>query len=174
MTDKEKYIKDSEKEGWILIGELEWGDVFPFSSYKFEKGELPWFLFTKVRFDKESPIYYYSFATSLIAAKMSDWILAYPTRYSVNTILTDFISRDFVYQYSPLRGGKPIRKSEDLKIKLVGSDWIYPNKEYLNKEINIEELESLFRSDREKDWRDKMMKNKYMSEDDKKNLKITV
>ena len=45
--------------------------------------------------------------------------------------------------------GNPILKSEHLKIRLVGNqDWLYPNIEFLNRAIQMDELEKKFRSDK--------------------------
>ena len=136
-----KGIKNSEKQGWILVGEVEWGEHFPFGKYKEEEA---YFLFMRSRLSSNEETYYeYSFGKTFTNPTAECWYFEYKKRYSINTILTSFISRDLQFQGL----GNPTLNSEYLKIRLIGSkEWLYPNIDFLNKKIDMDELEKKFRS----------------------------
>ena len=70
-----------------------------------------------------------SFFDSVEAKPLED---EYKKRYSINTILTSFISRDLQFQGI----GNPTLNSEYLKIRLIGNkEWLYPDIDFLNKKI---------------------------------------
>jgi len=171
-SEKNTRLKEIEKKGWILIGEIEWGETFPFGKYKPDDSNGPIFLYTKSSHYENEMTYYYSFCSNIFTTDSSSWILVYKKRYSINTILTDFISCDLIYEYSPLSKGRPIQKSENLKIKLVGGKWLYPNKKRLFNKITLDELEETFRSNKEEKWKLFMKNNQFLKEEDKKDLKI--
>lgn len=138
-----KGIRRSEEQGWIVIGELEWGDHFPFGKFKEEE---PYFLFARSVLEDNTASYDYCFGKLFINPMLEGWWFRFDKRYSINTILTFFISQDLQFEGM----GRPILKSEHLKIRLVGSkDWLYPNIEFLQNRIQLDDLERNFRSNKE-------------------------
>lgn len=139
-----KAIKASEEKGWILIGEVEWGDYFPFGKFREEE---PYFLFMRADINHEEIKYIYSFSKNFCRPLDEGWGFVFNKRYSINTILTFFISQDLQFQGM----GNPVLKSKYLKMKLVGNkDWLYPDVDFLNRKIDMDELEKKFRSDKAK------------------------
>lgn len=135
-------IRRSEEQGWIVIGELEWGDHFPFGKFKEEEA---YFLFARSIVGDEKASYEYCFGKIFTNPMLEGWWFNFDKRYSINTILTFFISQDL--QFASM--GNPVLKSEHLKIRLVGNqDWLYPNVEFLNGVMQMDELEKKFRSNK--------------------------
>ena len=67
----EKGIKNSEKQGWILVGEVEWGEHFPFGKYKEEEA---YFLFMRSRLSSNEETYYeYSFGKTFTNPTALAW-----------------------------------------------------------------------------------------------------
>jgi hypothetical protein len=178
IANREKAIKRSEKEGWILIGEVEWGEIYPFGQYS--DNERPHFLYCKTTIDKKGKAWYgYTFGLNFLDPTYLCWYWEEEKRYSINTILTSFISQDLIFQASP--EGRhyinPEKVGEKLRIRLCGcTDWLYPDIDYLLKKIDMDELELKFRTDKEKNIKNSksVQENPYMSENEIKNWKIIV
>jgi len=175
-NSREAAIKRSEERGWILIGEIEWGDSYPFGKYKDD--ERPHFFYTRTFKGNEDKTYYeYTFGLGFIDPSYLCFNWVEEKRYSINTLLTSFISHDLVFEYSPMSGGRPILPSNKLQIRLVGSkDWLYPDVDFLNKKIDMDELELKFRTDKEKIMKNSksLQENPYMTKEEIKNWKLIV
>jgi hypothetical protein len=176
-TYREKAIKSSEDRGWILIGEVEWGEIYPFMKYSDER---PVFFYTRTYKGLEDKIYYeYTFGLNFTDPTYLCWNWSEEKRYSINTLLTSFISQDLIFQASP--DGRyylsPEKVGEKLKIRLCGyKDWLYPDIDYLNQKINMDELELKFRTDKEKNIKNSksLQENSLMTKEEIKNWKIIV
>lgn len=134
-----------EKQGWILIGELEYEGNNPFGT---GRGDLePFFLYVKY----SEYGYTYSFCKGITSVCVFDYFIL-EKRYSINTILCSYISQDRLY--GRLDNGNWLgQKADGLKIRLTGyKDWIEVDEDFLNGKINLAELEQKFRTEKEKEW----------------------
>lgn len=168
-------IKISEKRGWILIGEVEWGEIYPFGKYS--DNERPHFFYVRTLVHEGKAYYDYTFGLNFLDPTYLCWMWQEEKRYSINTLLTSFISQDLVFQASP--EGRyyinPEKVGNKLKIRLCGyTDWLYPDMDYCNKKIGMDELELKFRTDKEKTIKnsDSIQNNQFMTKAEIENWKI--
>jgi len=165
---KKKELRLAEKEGWIFIGEIEF-KYSPFSKYRDDE---PVFMYMKAAVnEKEQKVdYWYGFSRGIACPTYLSYFTL-DKRYSINTVLQFYISHDIILQRDP-NGNRPILPSEKQAYRFAGSkEWVYPNDDFLNKRIELDDLEKLWRSDKEQKWIDEYMHNQYASEEDKNNVK---
>ena len=137
-------VKDTEKKGWILIGELECGEKNPLPTSDNE----PYFMYARYCDEKG---YCYSITKSFTKIAHFDYFYL-PKRYSINTILCSYISFDRDYGKLPCNK-RLMTLADGFKIRLAGyKDWIEVDDEFLNGKINMDELELKFRTDKETIW----------------------
>ena len=155
-------IERLEKQGWILIGELEAKGRFCFPTDTPE----PWFLY--VRYCEDGR-YCYDIATGLLHIGHFDYFYL-PRRFSINTILCMYISQD--KDYGRLSDGSHVvTKADGQKIRLVGyKDWIEVDNEFLEGKIALDELELKFRTNKENLWLKRGKKSKYIQDETSQKL----
>lgn len=165
--DFEEKIKKIVDRGWILIGEVEFDKKNPFAC---GIDDVPYYMYTKYDNYKGNSQYHYSFCRGLNSVSFEDWFIL-DNRYSINTILTMFISAD--RDHGRLNGGHLMTKCDEFRVRLVGyKDWIEVDDDFLNSRITLAELEEKFRSNKEKLHIESMKKNPYMqNEEDQEMLK---
>lgn len=154
-----------EKEGWIFIGEIEF-KYNPFSKYRDDE---PVFLYVKSSYHEvqNKMWYYYGFGRGInTPTHMTFFEL--DKRYSITTLLQWFISHDQVCTGVQGRYELPANKQA---CRLAGmQEWIYPNEDFLNKKIELDDLEKLWRTDKEKKVIEEYQHNKYASKEDKEKV----
>ena len=157
--EREERSREREKEGWILIGELECGERGPFPTG--QSDIHPYFLYTKFELGEDNtPIYYYSITKAISNVWNFDYFIM-TKRYSINTLLCMYISAD--RDHGRLNGGHLITRADGFKIRLAGyKDWIEVNDDFLNGRITLDELETKFRGEGEYLYIEDLKKNSYM------------
>jgi hypothetical protein len=151
-----------EKEGWIFIGEIEF-KYNPFSKYKDDE---PVFMYVKtsINLDGTKMWYYYGFGRGILNPTYMTFF-GLDKRYSLTTILQYFISHEIIF-----KGVNDTYKlAANLQAcRLAGmTEWILPNEDFLNKKIEIEDLEKNWRTDKESKKIEEFQDNKYASDEDK-------
>lgn len=161
----EKARKENEIDGWIFIGEIEF-KYNPFSKYIDEE---PVFMYVRSISNKEKTetSYLYGFGRGILTPTLMTYF-ELEKRYSITTILQWFISHDQICKGADGRYELPSNKQA---VRLAGmTEWILPNDEFLTKKIEIEDLEKLWRTDKENKWIEEFQHNKYASENAKKDV----
>ena len=162
----EEALKECEKQGWIFIGEIEF-KYNPFSKYKDDE---PVFLYVKPNLNEEQTnlSYIYGFGRGI----HSPTFLSYfemKKRYSITTILQYFISHDHIC--SGVNGRYELPASKQLQCRLAGTtEWILPNEDFLNKKIEIDDLEKLWRTDKETKIIENYQNNQFASKETKEKV----
>jgi hypothetical protein len=151
-----------EKEGWIFIGEIEF-KYNPFSKYKDDE---PVFMYVKTSIDLDDTKmwYYYGFGRGILAPTYMTFF-ELDKRYSLTTILQCFISHDQIF-----RGvnGTCKLNANIQACRLAGmTEWILPNEDFLNKKIEMEDLEKNWRTDKESKKIEEFQDNNYASDEQK-------
>ena len=158
---REKKLKETEKEGWIFIGEIEF-KYNPFSKYKDDE---PVFMYVKtsINLDNTKMWYCYGFGRGIHTPTYMTFF-ELDKRYSLTTILQWFISHDQVCSGANGRYELPADKQA---CRLAGmTEWILPIEDFLNKKIEIEDLDKNWRTDKENKIIESIQNNKYFSDED--------
>ena len=153
----------SEIKGWIFIGEIEF-KYSPFSKYIDDE---PVFMYARSHTNEEkTKVYYtYGFSRGIICPEHLSYF-ELEKRYSITTILQFYISHDIECLGAD---GRYIMPANRQAFRLAGmTEWILPNDKFLNKEIELDDLEKLWRTDKEKKKIDEYQSNRYASNEDKK------
>ena len=162
----ETKLNKYEKEGWIFIGEIEF-KYNPFSKYKDEE---PVFMYACSHMNEENTkVYYmYGFGRGINTVIYLSYFQL-EKRYSITTILQYYISHDMICNGVEGRYELPANKQA---CRLAGmQEWIYPNEKFLNKEIELSNLEKLWRTDKEEKIIEEFMHNDYASDESKQNCR---
>lgn len=161
----ENELIKSEKDGWIFIGEIEF-KYSPFSKYIDDE---PVFMYARSYTNKEqTKIHYeYGFGRGInTPTYMSYFILE--KRYSITTVLQFYISHDMECSGA---SGRYIMLANKQACRLAGmTEWILPNEQFLNKEIELENLEKLWRTDKENKVIAEFQNNRYASDESKEKV----
>ena len=160
MTEKEERRKEAEKEGWIFIGEIEF-KYNPFNKYRDDE---PVFMYVKFISYKEGVYYRYGFGRGITTPHLMT-VFDLEKRYSITTVLQWFISHDQVCTGST---GKYELLAMKQGARLAGmTEWILPNEDFLNKKVEVENLEKIWRTDKENKIIAQYLVNEYASDENK-------
>jgi len=158
----EETLKEYEKQGWIFIGEIEFKHS-PFSIYIDNE---PVFLYAKTVLNEEQTnlSYIYGFGRG-IKTPTRLFNFEMKKRYSITTILQWCISHDIIFSSPDERRELSGNKQA---VRLAGmTEWILPNEKFLNNEIGIDDLEKLWRTDKEAKIVEQFQNNSFANKEDK-------
>jgi len=162
---KKEELNRFEREGWIFIGEIEF-KYNPFSKYMDDE---PVFMYTKSYMNEENTKVYYMYGFGR-GVKCPTYLSYFELekRYSILTVLQWYISHDIICSGAEGRYQLPADKQS---VRLAGmKEWILPNDKFLNKELELEDIEKLWRTDKENKKIEEYQNNEYASKEDKKRV----
>lgn len=163
--EEKKELNKNEKSGWIFIGEIEF-KYNPFSKYIDDE---PVFMYVKTAYHEiqNTMWYYYGFGRGINSPTYMTYF-EFDKRYSLTTLLQWFISHDQICSGAEGRYELPSSKQA---CRLAGmTEWILPNEDFLNKKIEIDDLEKFWRTDKETKQIIEYQNNRYASKENKKEV----